>query len=426
MSKIFDSARFFAALLSLAAIVLFAGCPPPKKPLPVKPKPVEKKEDAGKKAPEDETASAKPLAKSMLLVELDEKYNTPDGMCLLPDGDVLVSVPNVNSYCIEYNTEKDGEKIGPAARPKHPPVIIRLTTNDAGDTEVTEYFKMPMHPESEKGFPFGICIDKDAKSLYITDLQWFADMDEPKPWARILRVPLDEKYNPAGEPEVVVSGAIVTNAVVIRDGKLYYTDTSMLPGTDPVISGVFCVPEDSKDLKIQEKRDEDPHLLCKLKTYNVKVGFGADGLTFDEEGNLYIGNFADGTLHIVKFDKEGKPTNLEDGFAPIFAKVPHMKSCDGIFFDKQTGKIFVADSIANAVQVVDPKTAEVVTLAQDGNVTGEGGLLDQPSEVIVRGDEVIAANMDFPVPGGVNTTWDEPYTISVIKIPESLVPEKEE
>ena len=52
----------------------------------------------------------------------------------------------------------------------------------------------------------------------------------------------------------------------------------------------------------------------------------------------------------------------------------------------------------------------------DAENDGSGGRLDQPSEVLLRGREVIASNIDFPVPGGINQKWDKPYTISVIKL----------
>lgn len=57
---------------------------------------------------------------------------------------------------------------------------------------------------------------------------------------------------------------------------------------------------------------------------------------------------------------------------------------------------------------------EIEKLHQNGDTNGEGGLLDQPAEVILRGDELVIVNMDL---GGyskedVNTRPDEPYTIS--------------
>ena len=236
--------------------------------------------------------------------------------------------------------------------------------------------------------------------------------------SRVLRIPLDEDYNPAGDPVVLIEGMVVANAVIIRDGYLYVSDTNMVPKKDPAdpnepqVSGIFRVKLDEEGTKLSLPLLEDPHLVAILKTYNPDCAFGADGLTFDAAGNLYCGNFADGTMHKIAAEDLGKPAKE----APVWTKAPFMKSCDGIFYDAKTDKIYVADSIANAVQIVS-LDGSVQCLAVDEENDGSDGRLDQPCEVIVRGDEVIASNMDFPVPGGVNKTWDEPYTISVIKIP---------
>ena len=45
-------------------------------------------------------------AEAKLLVELPDKYDTPDGMCLLPNGEVLVAVPNVNSWLMPGEKEE--------------------------------------------------------------------------------------------------------------------------------------------------------------------------------------------------------------------------------------------------------------------------------------------------------------------------------
>ena len=71
-------------------------------------------------------------AEAKLLVELPNKYDTPDGMCLLPNGDVLVAIPNVNSWLAD--TEK--------AEQDPPPVIIKIGKD--------KYMR--------------VCYDKDGKS----------------------------------------------------------------------------------------------------------------------------------------------------------------------------------------------------------------------------------------------------------------------
>jgi sugar lactone lactonase YvrE len=173
---------------------------------------------------------------------------------------------------------------------------------------------------------------------------------------------------------------------------------------------VFRIRLDEEGLQLKRPLEKDPHLITTMKTYNVQVGFGADGMTFDSKGNLYIGNFADGTLHKVTFDASGQPRP-----ATISARAPFMKSCDGIFCDLKTDKIYVADSIANAIQVVLPD-GTVCTLAQDPETDGTGGRLDQPCEVLIRGNELIISNFDFPVPGGVNTKFEVPNTICRIPL----------
>ncbi len=340
-------------------------------------------------------------AEARLLVNLPDKYETPDGMCLLPNGEVLVAVPNVNSWL----SQEDKTKQDP------PPVIIKIRK----DNQIEKYYDPPRHPVTGKAFTFGMCVGPKGKNLYITDLQWFANPADPGYNSRVLRVPLDKNYEPAGEPVVLVEGLIIANAVIIRDGYLYVSDTIMTPRTDPskpLVSGVFRVKLDEEGTKLTAPLIDDPHLIGTIESHNPDVGFGADGLTFDSKGNLYCGNFADGILHKMEFDAKGNPTEFKD-----FAKDPKMKCCDGIFCDLKTDKIYVADSLANAVQVVSPD-GSVETLVSDTNNDGAGGRLDQPCEVLIRGTELIISNMDFPVPGGVNTTWDKPYTLSVVNLDE--------
>lgn len=387
---------FKAVLPCLLATFVLVGCSSPDDS-----KTKDKKKDPQKV---ENVEQPDPLAKAELLVELPDEYNTPDGMCLLPNGDVVVSVPNVNTFM----TAEDKTVQDP------PPVLLRITP----ENKFEKYYDPPPHPKTGLAFPFGICVGPEGKNLFITDLQWFANPAEPGNNSRVLRVPLDENCNPAGDPVVVVEGLVVANAVIIRDGYLYVSDTSMAASTAaPWVSGIFRIKlEEEEGIELTLPLIEDPHLVAAMKSYNPDVGFGADGLTFDSKGNLYCGNFADGTLHKIEFDADGNPkVDPQTKESPIFAQVSFMKSCDGIFCDLATDKIYVADSLANAVQVVSPD-GSVETLAIDEENDGSGGRLDQPCEVLLRGGELITSNLDFPVPGGVNQKFDKPYTISVIKV----------
>jgi len=344
-------------------------------------------------APGDEAAAdpSEPLKTAEPLVKVDpEVHNTPDGMCVLPSGDVLVSVPNINDE-------------------SQPPAIMKLTK----DNELVHWYTPPKHPETGKAYPFGICRDPDSGDIYYADLQWFAEK-ACKGNSRVVRIPMEG--GEPGEAEVVVEGMHVANAVVVRDGYLYVSDTSMVPmeeGDESVTTGVYKIDLADAPVTLKQPLEEDPHCIATILSYNTEVAFGADGLTFDSDGNMYIGNFADGTLHKVEFDDEGNVTSEMP--VPIWAKAPFMKSCDGIFFCPHSETIYVADSIANAVQMVSLE-GDVQCLAQEPTDDGLGGKLDQPAEVAIRDGDVIVSNFDMPVPGGVNQTFEVPNWLSIIRM----------
>jgi hypothetical protein len=183
-----------------------------------------------------------------------------------------------------------------------------------------------------------------------------------------------------------------------------------VPDSKPLLSGVFRFKLGEEGLTLKSPLQADPHLLTTLKTYHKTIPFGADGIAFDSHGVMFVGNFADGTMHQIMLGKDGQVISNA-----IFAKAPFMKSCDGMVCDRRTDKLYVADLVANAVQVISPNGA-VQTLAQSSDSDGAKGELESPCEVLLRGDEVIVSNMDFPVEGGVNTKAEQPYTMSVIKL----------
>ncbi len=343
-----------------------------------------RKKAPAKKRPLD---SSMPLRKASLLCELPEEWNTPDGMTLLPDGNIILSVPNFNDK-------------------KSPPVLVKITA----DNKAELFYKLPGHPKTGRAGPMGICVAPSG-DLYLADNQIFHHSDGKSLLygeSRLVRIAV--KDGKPAEVVPVVSGFNVSNAVVVREGHVYVTETILEPGSKPLVSGVFRFKLGEEGIELKRPLKDDPHLIATILTLNEKIPFGADGATFDRRGNLYVGNFADGTVHKLALSREGRVVSNA-----IFAKCDFMKSCDGIWYDRRTDKIYVADSMANAVQIVS-MDGSVQTLAQDENNDGSGGRLDQPCEVLVRGDEVIVSNMDFPVEGGVNKTFDKPYTMSSIKL----------
>ena len=158
--------------------------------------------------------SADPPAKKQaeLLVRMPDYCNTPDGMCLYPDGNIIVSVPNVNDQT-------------------QPAVIMKVTP----DNKVERFYDPPLHPDTGKAYPFGICVAPNGDIFY-ADLQWFANPEKPNYKSRVMRIPM--KNGKPGKAVVFCSGLVVANAVVVRDGYLYTSDTIMVPGSKPLIKAV--------------------------------------------------------------------------------------------------------------------------------------------------------------------------------------------
>jgi len=334
-------------------------------------------------------ASAAGLKKPSLLLTLPDRCNTPDGTTLDDKGNIIMSCPN-------YNQDK------------FPGLLMMITP----DNKLKDFYKLPMHPETGKIGPMGLDFGPDGH-LYVADNQCF---NTTLYKSRLLRVRI-ENGKPVG-CEVAVYGFKVANAVIWRGDYVYVSD-SVQDVEWPVSESHFasCIYrihiKDFADKPLELKpAGTDPRCIARIYCGSRQFAFGADGLTFDDEGNLYCGNFGDGITHKIAFDKDGKVASNT-----AFATSPKMASCDGLFYDSKRKVIFVADSVLNAVQRVDLK-GNVTTLAQNGDTDGADGSIDQVCEVIVRGDELIIVNMDFPFPGMSNTTHDKPHTISVIKLDE--------
>ena len=90
-----------------------------------------------------------------------------------------------------------------------------------------------------------------------------------------------------------------------------------------------------------------------------------------------------------------------------------MKSTDGLKVCPQTGLVYIADFLGNAVHCVCPRSGKVTVLARNGLSDGKNGELDKCSEVGLRGKRVYVSNIDLDLDGN---KFDKPYTISVIDL----------
>jgi len=314
-------------------------------------------------------------------VLLPEKYNTPDGMVLDADNNILLCSPNFNDD-------------------SHPAKLIKITPDD----QIVEMFTFPPHPETGKACPLGIDIGPDG-NYYVADNQ---GMTGARNKARLLRI-LVEDGRCTGY-EVLVTGFNQSNAVCCRDDYVYVTETSLDPDATPMPSGVYRFKySDFKTKPINLLAGiKDKHLITTLLTDNDAWRIGANGMGFDSKGNMYVCNF--GHASIIKYNFDNNRNII---LQRVFAKGQGMESTDGIKFDPKNDDIYVADFVGNAVHKVD-RNGNVTTIAKNvNNSGGVDGLLDRPSEVCLRGKKVYVSNIDLPVDGN---KYDKPHTISVIKL----------
>jgi len=246
-------------------------------------------------------------------------------------------------------------------------------------------------------------------NLYIADNQYFWAKDHK---SRLIRVVI--KDGKAVSSEVAIDGFKLANAVYWKGNEVYVSDTFFDLPDKPGMSGVyrFTLDELNKGTIQLKPNATDPHLIATFTTVANHRGdlAGADGLTFDSKGNMYCGNYGDGVVSKITFDKDGNVASNE-----ILIKDPRMPCSDGMFCDLKTDKIYVTDSENNAVHIITPD-GELSTLWQNDDSDGSDGLLDQPCEPIIRGDELLIVCFDMPFPGLKNSKADEHHTISVIKL----------
>jgi len=336
-----------------------------------------------------------------LLVSLPDYANTPDGMTLdEKTGDIYLCCPNLKDQ-------------------KYPAVLMKIDK----DNKVTKFYDFPksaLHPKTGKIGTMGLDIGPDG-NLYIADNQYFWNKDYA---SRLIRVNI-KNGKPVGT-DILVEGTKLSNAVIWRGNNVYLSDTFFdVPGK-PGISGIwrFTLKElnKGKPVKVSSKGFDphtigttDPHLIATFQTFpwdHRGDTAGADGLTFDKDGNLYCGNFGDGVISKISFDAKGNVISNKI----LISKSKDMPSADGMFYDAKRDLIFIADSEQNAVRAFTTDGKLSTVWKNGAGTTGADGLLDQPCEVLVRGDTMFVASFDLSFPGLLNQVNDKDHTISIIQL----------
>ena len=326
--------------------------------------------------------------KSELFVTLPEYCPTPDGLAIAPNGDLVVACPNY-------------------ADQQQPACLIRI--DKAGN--IRKWMDVPVLEKTGYAAPMGIEFDSNGDFI-VCDNQGWTGNPKGQNEGRILRL----KFNPDGtlnNCEVIASGMEHPNGVRIFNGKIYVTQSLLTKIADKsglLVSGVYCF--DLSDINIQVTNTEkDKNLITTVITKNKSCQYGLDGLVFDKSGNLFAGNFGDGAIHKITFDKAGNVNSNK-----VWAVDPaQMRTTDGICMD-ENGNIIVADFSENAIALVTPE-GKVKRIAKSPDGDGSDGGLDQPGEPIIWNGKMIISCFDMVTgPDKVNTKHDKPFTLAQIKL----------
>jgi len=332
------------------------------------------------------------VTQAHMAFELPEEYNTPDGMTVDPQGNIILSMPNFND-----NT--------------YPAKMMRITPDD----KLEEIVTLPVHPETKKVGPLGVDVAPNG-DLYVADCQALAGDDNHK--SRILRVVM--KDGKAQRVEVVATGFVMANAISIHGDSVYMTESNLFSAKETkdmgdqaglMRSGVykFKISElDAKKPYAAQKGGKDPHLIVTFET-NCPDWVGANGMGFAKNGDMYVCNFGDAQLLKFTFDAAGKVASKS-----VVAEGQGMLCADGMKVHPETGDVYIADFLGNASTSSDVETGKITLLAKNRNNNGSGGKLDRPSEVCIRGSKCYVSNIDLPLAGN---KYDVPHSISVIDLP---------
>ncbi len=326
-----------------------------------------------------------------MLFSFPDFISQPDGMALDRAGNVYVSNPSFSA-------------------PGYPGLIFKITPK----FQWSVFCTLPASAVTKVVGPMGIAFGPDG-NLYVADNQYYTDKNYQ---SRILRVNIK-----GGKPQgtdVVVKGLKHPNAVRWHRGALYITDTKWEVEDDANTSGIFRIPLDEmkNDSVLIQPTLEEAHLLTTFAAIRQPNGkaMGADGMDFDSEGHLFVGMFSDGRVFKLTLNAEGTQVESREDFL-AYGKIP---SCDGIFIDKRTDNLYLADSEANAIRIVSP-TGKLSTLAENGDTDGADGGLDQPCEPLLVGNKLFVANFDKPNAGFVNTRADSIHHMSIIAVPKEFL-----
>lgn len=322
-----------------------------------------------------------------LFALLPDYVCTPDGMSIDREGNLILACPNYADTTM-------------------PGCILKIDKNK----NITKWVDVPAREDTGLACPMGIEFGPDG-DLYICDNQGWSGAEELQFKGRILRLKIEN--DKIVKTTVVADGMEHPNGMRIRGRHIYVTQSMLSRVKDPsglLMSCVYRFHLDDENIEITNTL-EDKNILTTFITYNKDCQYGVDGIEFDKEGNLLIGNFGDGAVYKIKFNEDGSVKENK-----VWAQDPaNLQTTDGMIMD-DAGNLYIADFSANAVAKVHPD-GRVERIAQSPDSDGFNGELDQPGEPVIWNGKLILSCFDLVTgPDKVNTKHELPATMAELEL----------
>jgi len=326
------------------------------------------------------------FTKSRYALELDNQFNTPDGMTIDFHGNIILAIPNAHS--------REGGTW-----------LLKITP----DKKVEKYFWLEPHSQTNKVCPHGIVFGSDGH-LYVCDDQVIGGNTTHK--SQILRV-VHQDGKPVRE-ETLVTGLVRPNGIAFANGNIYVMETQFVEEIKgpPVESGLFCFSlNEFRDLHrpIQvASNGNDRHCIFKFKTENLDWPIGANGIAASKDGLIYVANFGERQIFELTLDQSRSRVVS----SRVCIKGSPMENVDGIRLCPK-GYLFFADFAGNTVRAIDPVSEKVVTLEENSaDETDERGNLDRVNEICLRGVKLYCSNINL----SSDDNNDPPHSLSVLTL----------
>jgi len=336
-----------------------------------------------------------PMQTPQLFVTLPSYAPTPDAFAIHPDGYLILSAPNFS----------DKSQRGS---------VFKIDT----EGNVRKWFNVPTIPETGWASPMGIAFGPDGE-LFIVDNQPWMGTPEGQFRGRIIGCRVEGMGDDAVVTyRVIADGIEHPNGVRYHNGMLYLTVSMLTKIEHPsglLVSGVYRFDPRSETTVQVTNTKADPNLILTVLTYNRHIQYGLDGIDFRPGcGTMYLSNFGDGSILRVEMNEAREVVSIE-----TWARDPKtLNTADGIVFDAN-GNLYIADFSDNAVAVVRPN-GRMYRIAQSPDSDGSEGQLDQPGEPVVWNGRLIVSNFDAVIDPERhrNSAHQPPHTLTVLELVE--------